>query len=104
MGGLQVWCCTPAGTGWSNRPVPSALVGDIYLIPEQVQRLIGRLKRWIALRQTPPAQRRIAIVLYGFPRYGAAGTAALLNVPRSLLKFLQALKTKATLWGFARRW
>lgn len=66
---------------------------DIYLIPERVQRLIGRLKRWIALRQTPPTERRIAIVLYGFPPgYGATGTAALLNVPRSLLKFLQALK------------
>jgi len=37
-------------------PVPlGGLVGeDIYLIPERVQRLIGRLKRWIALRQTPP--------------------------------------------------
>jgi magnesium chelatase subunit H len=70
------------------------LVGeDIYLIPERVQRLTGRLKRWIALRQTPPAKRKIAIILYGFPPgYGATGTAALLNVPRSLLKFLHALK------------
>jgi len=66
--GCKVWCCTPAGTGWSNRSSSlGGLVGeDIYLIPER-QRLIGRLKRWIALRQTPPAQRRIAIVLYGFP-------------------------------------
>ncbi|HEY9845617.1 MAG TPA: magnesium chelatase subunit H, partial [Candidatus Caenarcaniphilales bacterium] len=76
-------------------PVPlGGLVGErIYLIPERVQRLTGRLSRWIALRQTPPAERRIAIVLYGFPPgYGATGTAALLNVPRSLLKLLQALK------------
>jgi len=36
-----------------------------------------------------PKERRIAIVLYGFPPgYGATGTAAL-NVPRSLLKFFR---------------
>ncbi|MEP0868908.1 magnesium chelatase subunit H [Trichocoleus desertorum AS-A10] len=76
-------------------PVPlGGLVGeDIYLIPERVQRLTGRLKRWIELRRTPPSDRKLAIILYGFPPgYGAVGTAALLNVPRSLLKFLQALK------------
>lgn len=76
-------------------PVPlGGLVGeDIYLIPERVKRLTGRLKRWIELRRTPPSERKLAIILYGFPPgYGATGTAALLNVPRSLLKFLQALK------------
>ncbi len=37
----------------------------------------------------------IAIILYGFPPgYGAVGTAALLNVPRSLVKFLQALQAQ----------
>jgi len=46
-------------------PVPSRLGGRRHLSnSERVQRLIGRLKRWIALRQTPPAQRRIAV--YGF--------------------------------------
>lgn len=76
-------------------PVPlGGLVGeDIYLIPERVQRLTGRIKNWIELRRTPPSERKLAIILYGFPPgYGAVGTAALLNVPRSLLKFLQALK------------
>jgi magnesium chelatase subunit H len=76
-------------------PVPlGGLVGeDIYLVPERVKRLTGRIKHWIALRKTPLANKRIAIILYGFPPgYGATGTAALLNVPRSLLKFLHALK------------
>jgi magnesium chelatase subunit H len=96
IGGLQsvVLYALPELDGAID-PVPlGGLVGeDIYLVPERVQRLIGRLKNWIALRQTPPADRRIAIVLYGFPPgYGAVGTAALLNVPRSLLKFLQALQ------------
>jgi magnesium chelatase subunit H len=96
VGGLQsvVLYALPELDGAID-PVPlGGLVGEkIYLIPERVQRLIGRLKNWIALRQKPPVERRIAIVLYGFPPgYGATGTAALLNVPRSLLKFLQALK------------
>lgn len=96
IGGLQsvVLYALPELDGAID-PIPlGGLVGEhIYLIPERLQRLVGRLKSWIALRQTPPAERRIAIVLYGFPPgYGATGTAALLNVPRSLLKFLQALK------------
>ncbi|MEC4803698.1 MAG: magnesium chelatase subunit H [Jaaginema sp. PMC 1079.18] len=70
------------------------LVGEkIYLIPERVQRLIGRVKSWLKLRQTLPQNRKIAIILYDFPPgYGATGTAALLNVPQSLLNFLVALK------------
>jgi len=72
-------------------PVPPAAVGeDIYLIPERVQRLIGRLKRWIALQQN--TTRAANCDCAGWLGYGATGTAALLNVPRSLLKFLQALK------------
>ncbi len=96
IGGLQsvVLYALPELDGAID-PVPlGGLVGEkIYLIPDRVQRLLGRVKSWIALRQKPMAERRIAIVLYGFPPgYGATGTAALLNVPRSLLKFLQALK------------
>ena len=69
------------------------LVGDnIYLIPERVKRLSGRLKKWIALRRKPAAERKVAILLYGFPPgVGATGTAALLNVPRSLEHLLKKL-------------
>ncbi|MES1021878.1 magnesium chelatase subunit H [Gloeocapsa sp. BRSZ] len=96
VGGLQsvVLYALPELDGAID-PVPlGGLVGEkIYLIPERVQRLIGRVKKWIALRQKPASERKIAVILYGFPPgYGATGTAALLNVPRSLLKFLQALK------------
>ncbi|MUL36431.1 magnesium chelatase subunit H [Gloeocapsopsis dulcis] len=98
VGGLQsvVLYALPELDGAID-PVPlGGLVGEkIYLVPERVQRLIGRVKKWIALRQKPVNQRKIAIILYGFPPgYGATGTAALLNVPRSLLKFLQALKDR----------
>ncbi|MGB3207215.1 MAG: magnesium chelatase subunit H [Crinalium sp.] len=96
VGGLQsvVLYALPELDGAIDTVALGGLVGeDIYLIPERVKRLTGRLKSWINLRQKPPSQRKIAVILYGFPPgYGATGTAALLNVPRSLLKFLQALK------------
>ena len=96
IGGLQsvVLYALPELDGAID-PVPlGGLVGDqIYLIPERVRRLTGRLQSWINLRRTPPAERKLAIILYGFPPgYGATGTAALLNVPRSLLRLLQVLK------------
>ncbi|MFB2970026.1 cobaltochelatase subunit CobN [Aerosakkonema sp. BLCC-F183] len=98
VGGLQsvVLYALPELDGAID-PVPlGGLVGeDIYIIPERVKRLTGRLKKWISLRRTPPSERKIAIILYGFPPgYGATGTAALLNVPKSLIKFLQALKAE----------
>jgi len=96
VGGLQsvVLYALPELDGAID-PIPlGGLVGeDIYLIPDRVKRLTGRLKKWISLRQKASSERKIAIILYGFPPgYGATGTAALLNVPRSLLKFLHALK------------
>lgn len=96
VGGLQsvVLYALPELDGAID-PVPlGGLVGEkIYLVPERVQRLIGRVKSWINLHQKSPGERKIAIILYGFPPgYGATGTAALLNVPRSLLNLLQALK------------
>jgi magnesium chelatase subunit H len=87
IGGLQsvVLYALPELDGAID-PVPlGGLVGDkIYLIPERVKRLTGRIKNWIALQRKPPAERKVAIILYGFPPgYGATGTAALLNVPKS---------------------
>lgn len=96
IGGLQsvVLYALPELDGAIDAIPLGGLVGEnIYLVPERVQRLIGRLQSWIKLRRKPVAERKIAIILYGFPPgYGAVGTAALLNVPRSLLKLLHALK------------
>eukprot|EP00271_Cylindrocystis_brebissonii_P004987 TRINITY_DN16942_c0_g3_i1.p1 TRINITY_DN16942_c0_g3~~TRINITY_DN16942_c0_g3_i1.p1 ORF type:complete len:1746 (-),score=312.16 TRINITY_DN16942_c0_g3_i1:714-5951(-) len=72
------------------------LVGDgIHLVPERVRRLTARIKSWVNLRRVPPAERKVAIVLYGFPPgVGATGTAALLNVPKSLENILLRLKAE----------
>jgi len=98
IGGLQsvVLYALPELDGAIDTIPLGGVVGDkIYLIPERVKRLTGRVKQWIHLRQTPPAERKIAIILYGFPPgYGATGTAALLNVPKSLIKLLNALRAE----------
>ncbi len=96
IGGLQgvVLYALPELDGAIDTIALGGLVGNnIYLIPERVKRLLGRVKNWIELRQKQTEERKIAIVLYGFPPgYGATGTAALLNVPRSLINFLNALQ------------
>ena len=98
IGGLQsvVLYSLPELDGAIDTVPLGGLVGeDIYLVPERLHRLTGRLKNWISLRHTPTPKRKLAVILYNFPPgYGATGTAALLNVPKSLLNFLQALKTQ----------
>lgn len=98
IGGLQsvVLYALPELDGAIDTVPLGGLVGeDIYLVPERVERLIGRVKAWVNLRQKPISERKIAVILYGFPPgYGATGTAALLNVPRSLVKFLEALQSQ----------
>jgi magnesium chelatase subunit H len=98
IGGLQsvVLYSLPELDGAIDTVPLGGLVGeDIYLVPERLHRLTGRLKKWISLRHTPTLARKLAIILYNFPPgYGATGTAALLNVPKSLLNFLQALKAQ----------
>ena len=98
IGGLQsvVLYSLPELDGAIDTVPLGGLVGeDIYLVPERLHRLTGRLKNWISLRNTPTPERKLAIILYNFPPgYGAAGTAALLNVPRSLLNLLHALKAQ----------
>ncbi|MEL6977513.1 MAG: magnesium chelatase subunit H [Pseudomonadota bacterium] len=61
--------------------------------PERVERLAARIEKAVRLRRTPAAERRLAIVLYGFPpKAGAVGTAAYLSVFESLYNTLHALK------------
>ena len=98
IGGLQsvVLYSLPELDGAIDTVLLGGLVGeDIYLVPERLHRLTGRVKNWIDLRHTPTPKRKLAVILYGFPPgYGATGTAALLNVPKSLLNFLRALKAQ----------
>ncbi len=61
--------------------------------PERCERLAARIEKLARLRRSEPAERRLAVVLYGFPpNAGAVGTAAHLSVFESLHRLLIALK------------
>lgn len=93
--GLQsvVLYSLPELDGAIDTVVLGGLVGDkIALVPERVRKLASRVKGWVNLHRTPPKERRVAVSIYGFPpNVGAVGTAALLDVPRSLKSLLKRL-------------
>lgn len=103
IGGLQsvVLYSLPELDGAIDTVPLGGLVGDnIYLVPERVARLARRLRKWTALRRTPPKDRKLAILVYGFPPgVGATGTAALLNVPKSLEAVLRTLREEGYYLG-----
>jgi magnesium chelatase subunit H len=66
---------------------------DMQPQPERVGTLADRVARIVRLRNTPPAERNLAIVLFNFPpNAGATGTAAYLSVYQSLYNTLHTLK------------
>ena len=94
--GLQsvVLYSLPELDGAVDTVVLGGLVGDkIALVPERVRKLTRRIKGWVNLKATEASKRKVAILLYGFPpNVGAIGTAALLNVPKSLENMLKNLQ------------
>jgi magnesium chelatase subunit H len=63
--------------------------------PDRLERLADLTARWVALRRKPNSEKRIAIVAYDFPPgVGKKATAALLDVPSSILAMLQRLKSE----------
>ena len=96
VGGLQsvVLYSLPELDGAIDAVPLGGLKGDdIILEPERVEKLAARVKAWIALRAKPVGERKVAVMVYGFPpNVGATGTAALLNVPSSLEATLVRLK------------
>ncbi len=60
---------------------------------ERAAMLAARVEQLIALRRAPAADRKVAIVLFGFPpNAGATGTAAYLSVYESLHRVLLAMQ------------
>ena len=96
VGGLQstILYALPELDGAIDTVPLGGLCGDdIYLTRERVYALADRLKKWHALRRKKKSDRKLAVMLYGFPPgVGATGTAALLNVPKSLESLLERLR------------
>jgi magnesium chelatase subunit H len=66
---------------------------DMRAFPDRAAALAARVERLVALRKTPTADRKIAIVLFNFPpNAGNTGTAAFLAVFESLFRTLSELK------------
>ncbi len=69
--------------------------GRFQTAPDRLQRLATLVSKWAALRHTPNRDKRIAFVVYDYPPgLGKKATAALLDVPRSLLNILRRLQAE----------
>ncbi len=84
-------------TGCERRCETDARTGARAMLPcaERCEVLARRVARLVALRRTPVAERKVAVVLYGFPpNAGAVGTAAHLGVFKSLWNVLIAMRAE----------
>ncbi len=63
--------------------------------PERIERLAGRAQRHVTLRRSQIAERKVGVVIFGFPpNAGAVGSAAYLSVFESLYNTLHRMKAQ----------
>ncbi len=66
---------------------------EVVPIPERVERVSGRIRNRVALREKPNAQKRIALIIYNYPPGEASlGSAAYLDTFASLDEILKQLE------------
>jgi magnesium chelatase subunit H len=81
--------------GCSRGCAPQSTVKEMAPCPERIEVLAARVEKQVALRRSRVAERRVGIILFGFPpNAGAAGTAAYLDVFRSLHNTLHAMAAR----------
>ena len=61
-------------------------------VQERIERAVGRAKAWIELQQTPPPERRVAILYWNYPPGKQNVGASYLNVVRSFPVMLRHLR------------
>jgi magnesium chelatase subunit H len=67
--------------------------GKIETVPERLDRLGGLVSQWLRLRATANKDKKVAFIVYDYPPgLGKKASAALLDVPRTLLASLQRMK------------
>lgn len=60
---------------------------------ERIGRLVAMARRWARLRRTPPAERRVALVLHNYPpRDDTIASASGLDAPESALRLLGRMR------------
>jgi magnesium chelatase subunit H len=83
-GGAEPWVYAGPGDG-------DAAVAD----PPQAERIAARVRRWIDLRRTPRHDRKVAVTIFSMPPdKGSVGSAAYLDVFRSLHRLMQRLQAE----------
>ncbi|TEA79343.1 cobaltochelatase subunit CobN [Allopusillimonas ginsengisoli] len=88
-----VFLAAPEGWGMSDPVVLSARTKGVEdLLPEQADMLIAKLKSLVALRHTPPARKKLALMFWNYPAGEKNMAASNLNVPRSIVSIQAALK------------
>ncbi|WP_312734214.1 cobaltochelatase subunit CobN [Brevundimonas sp.] len=89
----------PAETWGMSDPMIISVVdhGALLPIPEQIEAVAARAARQVALRRTPNADKRLALMFWNHPGGEANISASNLNVPRSL----EALSTDLNAVGYA---
>ncbi|MED5532315.1 MAG: cobaltochelatase subunit CobN [Pseudomonadota bacterium] len=79
-----------APTVFGGRPGPGL---EMLPAEERVESLVSKVRKYVNLRTKPVEDKRVSVILYGFPpNAGAIGTAAYLDVFRSLYNTLLRLK------------
>src|SRR6056297_394840 len=62
---------------------------------ERIGMLVNRVEKLVLMRNTPRAERKVALVIFNFPPHaGNTGTAANLSVFRSIFNTLQAMRAQ----------
>ena len=69
-----------------------AASGALAPIPAQIDAVADKAAAQLRLRRTPPAERRVAMLVYNYPQGEGNFGASFLNVPRSLHHMLVALR------------
>lgn len=81
--------------GCAHRCQPGTQPKAMSPCPDRIARLADRTLRAVTLRRQHVADRRVGIVIFGFPpNAGAAGTAAYLDVFQSLFNTLHAMAAR----------
>jgi cobaltochelatase CobN len=70
----------------------NAKTGTLDPIPEQINAVADKAAAVARLQSTPPAQRRVAMMVYNYPQGEGNFGASFLNVPKSLHNMLAAMK------------
>lgn len=92
----------PEGWGVSDPVVLSATSAGVEaLLPAQADALFAKLSQLIALRRTPPADKKLALMFWNYPAGEKNLGASNLNIPRSIVSIQAALAAQGYAVGEA---